>query len=95
MHFHLVYTIAKDEKQGALILLITNIWMVLCTGLIVPAVYLPNVAQVIGGVSPLYGWNLMGQALLYGEFSMILLIQPLVWIAIELALGVYLSCKKV
>ena len=94
VHFHLIYTVARDEKQGALLLLVTGILMVLCSGLIVPQAYLPEVAQVIGNFVPLYGWSLAGQEMLFGELSWTILQIPLVWMLVELVIGVYVSWKN-
>ena len=94
VHFHLIYALAKDEKQGALLLLITSILLVLCSGLIVPQAYLPQVAQQIGNCSPLMGWSLVGQEMLFGELSWAILRIPIVWMLVELVIGVWVSWKN-
>lgn len=94
VHFYLIYAIARDEKQGVLLQLITGILMVLCTGLIVPQAYLPEAAQRIGNLVPLYGWSLAGQEMLFGELSWTVLQIPLVWMVVELVIGVYVSWKN-
>lgn len=94
VHFHLVYGIAGDEKKGAMLLLITSILMVLCAGLIVPSAYLPEAAQLVGEIAPLYSWSLLGQELLYGDVGFAVLLIPLCWMLGEFAIGVYVSWKK-
>lgn len=93
-HFHLVYSIAKDEKQGTLLLLVSSILMVICAGLVIPQVYLPEVAQWIGNCSPLYGWSLLGQQALYGEITGVAFLNTAVWFVIELGIGVYFAWKN-
>ena len=93
VHFHLIYTWAKDAQQGALIVLITSILMVVCTGLILPASYLPGIAQVFGQYVPLYGWNVFAQSIFYSIETSVLGIY--FWLLAELGIGVYISWKNV
>ncbi len=94
VHFHMVYALGHDERQGAVILLITGIGMVLCAGLIVPSAYLPKPARVLGEMLPLHGWSLLGQEALYGNICESVPVAPLTWILIELGIGGYLSWQK-
>ena len=93
VHFHMIYAIGKD-KAGAVILLITSILMVLCAGLVVPSAYLPEVAQFLGEVAPLYSWSLLAQEILFGEVAVVLMGIPLIWMAVEFVIGVYVSWKS-
>lgn len=93
VHFHLIYVLGND-KTGALMLLITSILMVLCTGLVIPFAYLPGLAQLVGEMAPLYGWSLLAQESLFGEVGSTVIGLPLVWMMVELAMGVYFSWKK-
>ena len=93
VHFHLIYAIGKD-KAGAVILLITSILMVLCAGLVVPSAYLPEVAQCVGEVAPLYSWSLLAQEILFGEIAVVLMGIPLIWMVAEFVIGVYVSWKN-
>jgi hypothetical protein len=68
--------------------------MVLCAGLIVPSAYLPEAAQLVGEIAPLYSWSLLGQELLYGDVGFAVLLIPLCWMLGEFAIGVYVSWKK-
>ena len=93
IHFHLIYALGKD-KTGALLLLITSILMVLCGGLVVPFAYLPEPAQLVGELAPLYGWSLLAQESLFGEVGSAVMGIPLAWMTVELAIGVSISWKK-
>lgn len=93
-HFHLIYSVAKDEKQGTLLLLISSILFVVCAGLIVPQIYLPEVAQWIGNLSPLFSWSMLGQQALFGEVTSITLAGVGIWFLAELGMGVYCSWKN-
>ncbi len=94
IHFHLVYTLAKDEKQGALLLLVTSVLMVICGGLLIPQAYLPEIAQWIGNVTPLYGWSMVGQQMLFGEVSLAAVAIMIGWGLAEFVIGVYVSWKN-
>ena len=93
VHFHMIYSIGKD-KNGTLILLITSILMVLCAGLIVPSAYLPEIAQFVGEVAPLYTWSLLAQGALFENLAVVELGIPLIWLAVEFVIGVYVSWKS-
>ena len=94
IHFHLVYTLAKDERQGALLLLVTSVLMVICGGLLIPQAYLPEIAQWIGNVTPLYGWSMIGQQMLFGEVSLASVATMMGWGLVEFVIGVYVSWKN-
>lgn len=94
IHFHMIYALARDEKQGALLLLISSILMVICTGIIIPQAYLPEVAQWIGNISPLFGWGLLAQQALYVEIFEFGLWNTAIWIVVELGIGVYFAWKN-
>lgn len=93
VHFHMIYAIGKD-KAGAVILLITSILMVLCAGLVVPSAYLPETAQLIGEIAPLYSWGLLTQEILFGDVALVVMETPLIWMAVEFVVGVYVSWKS-
>lgn len=94
IHFHLIYVLAKDEKQGALLLLITSVLMVICGGLIIPQAYLPALAQWLGNITPLYGWSMFGQQMLYGQVAFLDLAVVMGWAIAEFMIGVYVSWKN-
>lgn len=93
-HFHMVYSLAKDEKQGTLLLLVSSILLVICAGLVIPQAYLPEVAQWVGNCSPILSWSLLGQSALYGADVEVALFASVVWFIVELGIGVYCSWKK-
>ena len=94
IHFHMVYVLAKDEKQGALLLLITSVLMIVCGGLLIPQAYLPEIAQWMGNVTPLSGWSMIGQQMFFGEASVLAVGIVMSWALAEFVIGVYVSWKN-
>ncbi len=94
VHFHMIYVLARDERQGALLLLVTSILMIVCAGLLVPQAYLPEIAQYIGVFTPLYSWSMIGQQMLFGELSLFAMWLMSAWIVAEILIGVYVSWKN-
>ncbi len=55
--FHLIYQLGKDGMQGAVLLLLLTIGMILCSGAVIPIAYLPKIVGSIGQWLPLTFWN--------------------------------------
>ncbi len=65
--FHLVFSFAKKEDTGMLLLLGINAIMIICSGGILPMVYFPTIVQKIGEYLPLSFWMDYLQRVLYGK----------------------------
>ncbi len=94
-HFYFVYTLAKDGKQGTLLLLITNLLFLLSSGIIVPRAYLPQGVTIIGQFLPSYGWGMLMQQAFFDTINITCLLPVIIWMMIEVCLGVYLSWKNI
>ena len=94
VHFHFIYAVAKDEKQGMLLLLVSSMIFTVCAGLFVPQVYLPQAAQWVGNLSPVYGWSMLAQQALYNQSGLIALGHVAAWFVAEFGIGVYCSWKN-
>lgn len=66
--FHLIYELSGKAANGALLLLFINIGMVLCSGIIVPSVYLGK-AAALGEFLPVSLWSNYMQNVLYDIVS--------------------------
>ena len=57
VYLHMLYCLSGHNGQGAYFVFACNALMLLCSGCIVPAVYLPQIAAKAGAVLPLSLWN--------------------------------------
>lgn len=57
LYFHIVYSLVGAGIQGAAILFIINITMLIASGAILPAAYLPEVVNRLGQWLPVNYWN--------------------------------------
>ena len=94
-HFYFIYTLAKDAKQGILLLLITNLLFLLSSGIIVPKAYLPQGVALVGQILPSYSWGSLLQQSLFDTINITCLLPVFIWMILEVCLGVYLSWKNI
>ena len=94
-HFYFIYTLAKDAKQGTLLLLITNLLFLLSSGIIVPKAYLPQGVELVGQILPSYSWGSLLQQSLFDTINITCLLPVFIWMILEVCLGVYLSWKNI
>ncbi len=66
-YFHAIYAVADNSLQGSVLLLIVNIIMIVCSGLLIPTAYFPDVVKHIGDFLPLNLWNRYHINLIFGE----------------------------
>ncbi|MGN0132854.1 MAG: ABC transporter permease [Lachnospiraceae bacterium] len=57
VYLHLLYSLGGKSGHGAFLVFAVNAFMILCSGGIIPAVYLPKAAAVLGKFLPLCLWN--------------------------------------
>ena len=69
-YFHLLYSVAEKGIQGGVLLLVINLLMVLCSGLLLPTAYLPKWIVEAGKIMPLTYWQEYGLELLFGNVQM-------------------------
>lgn len=69
-YFHGVYAVAKEGFYGGTILLLFNIIMIVCSGILIPLAYLPKIVEKIGIFLPLNIWNRYYLNLLFGGVSL-------------------------
>ncbi len=80
--FHMIYALAGGGSQGSVCLLAVNAGMALCSGLIVPSVYLSKPLRAIGSIVPLNLWSRYETGMLFHvtesrDLLMILLLSAL------------------
>lgn len=56
-YFHVVYSVSEDTMSGTLLVLICNLVLIIVSGVLVPAVYLPQLVQRLGEYVPLTFWH--------------------------------------
>lgn len=66
--FHLIY--AHAGIKGGVLIFFVNAFMIICSGGIVPAVYLPEAVRILGSALPLTFWNQYGAELVFGQLSL-------------------------
>lgn len=92
--FHMVYSLAKDQSKGSILLLVVNVMMLVCAGGILPVALLPLWVQKIAGYLPFGFWMDYLEKVLYGKaFSAELWIE-LAMAAVFFVVGVIGTWKK-
>ncbi len=66
-YFHLLYSLADEGIQGGVLLLAVNLLMIICSGLLLPAAYLPKWMAAAGKALPLTWWQEYGLELLFAD----------------------------
>ena len=56
-YIHVIYTLSGKRNQSSMLLLFTNIFMIICSGGIIPLAYMPRLVQSIGRYLPFSFWN--------------------------------------
>lgn len=90
---HIVYTIAGNGFQGSVLLLAINFIMLLCSGSIVPAAYLPKAAAVAGEFLPLHFWQNYMRNILFDVSSIKDVLIACSFVAAGIGLGVWCEWK--
>ena len=65
-----MYALAGNSLQGAAVVLAMNLVMVIGSGLLVPAAYLPDIVRKIGEWMPLSAWSSYHLNLMFGTVSL-------------------------
>ena len=65
--FHAVYMISNDGIQGAVMVLLLNMIMLISSGVIIPTAYFPAIVSRIGKWLPVSVWNRFQSGLMFGE----------------------------
>ena len=84
---HLVLSIAGRSEYSYGILIAIDIFMILCSGLVVPLAYYPDFLQKIGSFMPLTMWNELVLRLLFDETSEGILAVAAVFAVIQFMIG--------
>lgn len=93
-YFHMLYMLSGKSGQGAVVVFSANIFMILCSGAIVPVSYLPEIAGRIGTYLPLNFWNQYGAETFFGEMSTGLLLVQAAFIAVVAGIGAMAAWKN-
>lgn len=93
-YFHMMYTISGKSGQGAVVVFAVNMFMILCSGAVIPAAYLPSFAEKTGRYLPLTFWNQYGAQAVFGQISPELLLVHLAIIVAGTGIGAAVSWKN-
>lgn len=91
---HLVLSIAGRSEYSYGILIAIDIFMILCSGLVVPLAYYPDFLQKIGSLMPLTMWNELVLRLLFDEVGAGILAVAAVFAFIQFMIGTVILCRK-
>lgn len=93
-YFHMLYALSGKSGQGAVIIFAANIFMILCSGAVIPVAYLPAVVGKIGGILPLTFWNQYGAEAVFGQINAGMLLVQSAIILIAAGIGAVASWKN-
>ncbi len=86
-YFHMIYALVGNGLHGAAVLLAVNIFMVIGSGLLMPAAYLPEPVGKIGAWLPLNIWSQFHRNLMFGTVSWKETIAMSGWLAAGAGIG--------
>lgn len=69
-YLHVIYALAGGSMSGTIFILVCNLVMIISSGTLIPAAFLPEAVSRFGAVSPLAFWNLYCSNLLFGEITL-------------------------
>ena len=93
-YFHMLYTISGKSGRGPVIVFAANVFMILCSGAVIPIAYLPKIAGKIGEYLPLNFWNQYGVEAFFGEIHTELLLVQVLFLAVAAGIGAVVSWKN-
>lgn len=93
-YFHMLYAISGKNGQGAVVVFAVNIFMILCSGSVIPVAYLPKIAGKIGEYLPLTFWNEYGAQAVFGQITGELVAVQAAIILIATGIGAAVSWKN-
>lgn len=92
-YFHAVYAVA-GSRQGTVLLLCFNLIMILCSGLLIPLSYFPEVIQSLGEWIPVTYWSRFCTEILFGKANAIEWLPLWVLFLVGSGIGVWALWKK-
>lgn len=95
IYFHIIYSACNGGMQGVFTLLAFNGAMIICSGAVLPTVYLPKPAAAAGRFMPLGCWSEFAAGLAFGGGGVSLCYKLIGVIAIELLIGAVISWKNI
>lgn len=93
-YFHMLYVISGKNGQGAVIVFAVNIFMILCSGSVIPVAYLPEIAGKIGRYLPLSFWNQYAAQAVFGQINAELLLVQVAIALLATGIGAAVSWKN-
>lgn len=93
-YFHLIYTIFGKSSQGAAAVFAVNVFMILCSGAVIPVSYLPKIAGKMGEYLPINFWNQYGAEIFFGETGIGALLVHAAFIAAAAGIGAVAAWKN-
>ena len=93
--FHLIYSVSQDGKQGTVLLLLMNFFMILGSGAIIPIAYLPEAIANIGKFLPLTFWNQLCANGFFGNMSVTVVLFAMGIGLVEIIVGELIACGNI
>lgn len=93
-YFHMLYAVSGKNGQGAVIVFAVNVFMILCSGSVIPVAYLPEIAGKIGKYLPLSFWNQYAAQAVFGQINAELLLVQAVIVLAATGIGAVASWKN-
>ncbi len=88
VYVNAIYVLCGNNTQATTILLMVNILMVICAGIIIPSSYLPASFSLLSGLMPANGWSKYCQMVLFSYPSIKEVLAVVLWIIIFGGIGV-------
>lgn len=92
--FHLCYSLAGDGKRGHGLLLGINSIMVVCSGIIIPTAYMPEIFAKINAWTPVTVLNNAVASMLFGSLSGMQILGLIVWSMVACVAGTLITFER-
>lgn len=92
--YHLVYRLCGNGSQGSILLLLINIGMLLCSGIIIPGSYLSDGAEILGRFMPVSLWNEYIQRFMFDKMTMEIMGMVVLVTCMEIIIGAVVVWKE-
>lgn len=93
VHHHMIYAVA-GKSGGPLFLFLTDLLMMLCSGLVIPVAYLPSYVAAVSGILPLTWWYGLCLQIFYGTVTGTRIVWMVLLILVEAGIGTWGLWKK-
>ena len=93
-YFHGIYSLSTDSMNGTLLLLMMNLFIIVCSGILIPSPYLPDWIIKIDEISPFFIWNNFCNSFLFGDISITICFQMILMSILGTGIGMVALWKS-